>query len=181
MTNLVEYYPKVLDKPLRLVMKIMNFVIISSGLILALTFFFVVILRYGFGADLFAYEEWLMCIAFWMFFLGSAVATHDRQHVNADIVGFMIEHPTLLYIRALIVESLELIILLVIVYWGYLMIKECILAYPSWQQTVALKIPFLVPRLGIFVGFLMMAIYNILHLYVLIRGHAECYNAPDLE
>ncbi len=181
MTSLATYYPKMLSKPLSFVMKLMNFIIIASGIIMALTFFFVVVLRYGFGADLFAYEEWLMIIAFWMFFLGSAVATHDRKHVNADIVGFMIEHPKLLYLRALVVETLELIIILVIVWWGYLMVEESILAYPNWQQTVALKLPFLLPRMGIFLGFLMMAIYTALHLYVLIRGHAECFNTPDSE
>lgn len=182
MTSLATHYPKWLNKPLHGVMKLMNFIIIASGIIMALTFFFVVVLRYGFGADLFAYEEWLMIIAFWMFFLGSAVATHDRQHVNADIVGFMITHPRLLYYRALLVEILEMIITLFIVYWGYLMIEESILAYPNWQQTVALKIPFLLPRLGIFLGFVMMAVYTALHLYVLIRSHdAECFNFPDSE
>ncbi|MEH6814731.1 MAG: TRAP transporter small permease subunit [Motiliproteus sp.] len=180
MTSLATHYPKWLATPLHGVMKLMNFIIIASGIIMALTFFFVVVLRYGFGADLFAYEEWLMIVAFWMFFLGSAVATHDRMHVNADIVGFMITHPRLLYFRALLVETIELIIILVIVYWGYLMIEESILAYPNWQQTVALKLPFLLPRMGIFIGFVMMAVYTTLHLYVLIRSHdAECFNFPD--
>ncbi|MEH6651529.1 MAG: TRAP transporter small permease subunit [Motiliproteus sp.] len=180
MTSLATRYPKWLATPLHGMMKLMNFIIIASGIIMALTFFFVVILRYGFGADLFAYEEWLMIVAFWMFFLGSAVATHDRMHVNADIVGFMITHPRMLYYRALLVETIELIIILVIVYWGYLMIEESILAYPHWQQTVALKLPFLLPRMGIFVGFVMMAVYTSLHLYVLIRSHdADCFNFPD--
>lgn len=145
---------------------------------MALTFFCVVVLRYVFGADLFAYEEWLMIVAFWMFFMGSAIATLERKHIHADIIGFMFTNPKLLYIRALIVESIQFIILLVIVYWGYLMIAESIEAYPNWQETVALKIPFIIPRLGIFLGFLMMAIFTALHLYVLVRYRAPHQHMP---
>lgn len=168
MESLEHHYPTVLNVPLRTIMKLMNFLIIASGITMALTFFFVVVVRYGFGADLFAYEEWLLVIAIWMFFLASAVATHNRAHVKADMLGFMIKNPRLLYARAVLIETLELIITLVVVYWGYLMIKESINAYPNWQKTVALHIPFLVPRLGIFFGFLMMAVYSALHLYVLV-------------
>ena len=173
MANLATQYPPSLDKPLRLIMKLMNFIIIASGIILALTFFFVVVFRYGFGADLFAYEEWLMIIAFWMFFMAGAVGTHDRYHINADIVGFMISNPKLIFLRTLVVDCIELVICATITYWGFLMIQESILAYPNWQQTVALKIPFIIPRFGIFLGFLLMTLYTALHIYALWR------NKPD--
>jgi len=164
-----------------LVMKFMNFVIISSGTIMALTFFFVVIFRYGFGADLFAYEEWLMTIAFWMFFMASAVATHDRAHVNADIVGFLITDPKTIWLRAIVVEVLELIIVSVVAYWGFLMCLEEFNTYPNWQSTIALKIPFLVPRVGIFLGFLMMAVYTALHLYLLLLKGPIVAETPQPE
>ncbi len=179
MASLATQYPRPLANPLRILMKAMNLIIISAGIILALTFFFVVILRYGFGADLFAYEEWLMIVAFWMFFMASAAGTHDRAHVNADIVGFMISNPRLIYIRSLLVESIELIISATLAYWGFLMIEESILAYPNWQQTVALKIPFLLPRFGIFLGFLLMTLYTALHLYVLIRNGQDGSAQPS--
>lgn len=176
MESLEQHYPKWLNSPLRIIMKFMNFIIIASGIVMAFTFFFVVIFRYGFGADLFAYEEWLLVIAMWMFFLASAVATHNRAHVKADMLGFMIKSSQGLYLRAVLVEFLELIITLVVVYWGYLMIAESIEAHPNWQKTVALHIPFLVPRLGIFLGFVMMAVYSSLHLYVLIMSRGQFLN-----
>lgn len=140
---------------------------------MALTFFFVVIFRYGFGADLFAYEEWLITIAFWMFFMASAAATHDRAHINADIVGFLISDPKLIWYRALLVEGLELIILAVVTYWGFLMCQEELNTYPKWQSTIALNIPFLVPRVGIFFGFMMMTVYTVLHFCLLLRNGPE--------
>lgn len=170
MADYTNQLPAGISIPMAFVMKFMNFVIISAGIIMALTFFFVVIFRYGFGADLFAYEEWLMTVAFWMFFMASAVATHDRAHVNADIVGFLITDPKLIWLRSVAVETIELVIVAVVAYWGLLMCLEELGTYPNWQSTIALKIPFLVPRVGIFLGFLMMAVYTSLHLYLLLRN-----------
>ena len=64
---------------------------------------------------------------------------------------------------------METFIALAVVYWAYLMIEREVLSYPFWQKTIALKIPFFVPRLGIFLGFVFMALYSLLHLYVLLR------------
>ena len=150
-------------------LSVMKFLIAAAGCVMALTFFFVVILRYVFHADLFAYEEWLMVIAFWMIFLASAVATHDNSHISADILGFLLKKPKTIWIRSILVKSIELVILLYLTYLGYVMIAENIAAYPMWQMSIALKIPFLVPRLGIAFSFLMMTIYTVLHLYLLIK------------
>ena len=48
------------------------------------------------------------------------------------------------------------------------MIADEVAAYPRWQTTIALQIPFVVPRLAILVGFVFMTIYSVLHLYVLL-------------
>lgn len=183
MADYTNEFSPVIRIPMAVIMKFMNFVIITSGIIMALTFFFVVIFRYGFGADLFAYEEWLMTVAFWMFFMASAVATHDRVHINADIVGFLISDPKVIWMRALLVESIELIIVVVVAYWGFLMCQEEFNTYPNWQSTIALKIPFLVPRIGIFLGFLMMAVYTALHLCLLLRNGPETteLQQPELQ
>jgi len=169
MSDLSTQLPTPLSLPLAGIKKVMNFIIIAVGCLMALTFFFVVILRYIFHADLFAYEEWLMVAAFWMFFCAAAMATHDGAHINADILGFLISDPKWIWRRALLVNVLELIVLCVVTYWGYLMIAEVFAAYPKWQTTIALKIPFVVPRFAIFFGFLMMTVFNLLHLYVLLK------------
>lgn len=151
------------------IQKAMHFIIISAGCIMAATFFCVVILRYGFNANLFAYEEWLMVIAFWMFFIASAIATRDNVHINADILGIFIKQAKTAWIHKVTVKTIELIILIYLTYLGCLMITEEIAAYPMWQQSIALKIPFIVPRLGIAVGFFMMLVFTALHLVSLLK------------
>lgn len=173
MSDFINEFPPGVRIPLSIIMKCMNFIIIASGIIMSLTFFFVVIFRYGFGADLFAYEEWLMTIAFWMFFMSAAVATHNKAHINADILGTLIHNPKTIWLRALLVQFIELIIIATVTYWGFLMCMEELDTYPGWQSTIALKIPFMVPRVGIFFGFIMMTVFTALHLYLLCRNGPE--------
>ncbi len=140
-----------------------------ANLIMAATFFCVVILRYGFQADLFAYNEWLLIICFWLFFMGGALGTYDGSHINADLLSFFTDNPRIIWIRKLVVTIIELVISIAVVYWAFLMIYDEIASYPHWQTTVALRIPFLVPRAGILLGFVFMASYTALHLYVLFK------------
>ncbi len=171
MTNLTDELPRGISAPLSIILKLMNAMIIAGGCIMALTFLFVVIFRYGFNANLFAYEEWLMTISFWMFFMASAVAASQKAHLNADVLGFLIKDPKLIWWREVIVETIEVVVVLLVTYWAWLMIAEEIASYPLWQTTNALKIPFFVPRMGIFLGFVFISIFAILHFYLLLsRG-----------
>ncbi|WP_315983037.1 hypothetical protein [Aliamphritea spongicola] len=51
---------------------------------------------------------------------------------------------------------LEVLIGLVLSYWGWLMVEEEVVAYPDWQRTTGLELPFFIPKLGIFLGFVFM-------------------------
>ena len=64
-----------------------------STFIMALTFFMVVVIRYGFQGDLFAYEEWLLPICFWMYFLGSAIGTYEDTQIKADVLESWFTNP----------------------------------------------------------------------------------------
>ncbi|WP_338469168.1 TRAP transporter small permease subunit [Roseobacter fucihabitans] len=146
---------------------------VIACLIMAVTFFFVVIFRYLFDADLFAYEEWLLIICFWLYFMGSAIGTFEGSHVNADLLSYVINDPKKAHIRAILVTAIELIVTLALVYWAVLMLIDEISSYPRWRTTIALRIPFFVPRLAILVGFGFMAFYSALHLYARIRTGPE--------
>ena len=75
--------------------------------------------------------------------------------------------------RRVIITGIELIVSIFLVYWAILMLRDEIASYPQWQTTIALRIPFFVPRLGIFVGLVFMALYSALHLYVLLKLGTE--------
>ena len=159
----------------RLMVRIKSVLVSVALPILPITFFFVVLFRYVLERDLFAYEEWLMPICFWIFFLGSALGTYYDKQINADLLDTVTENSTLLWLRKLVIQIIELSITLVLVYWAWLMIADEIAAYPGWKTTIALKIPFIVPRFGIFVGFVFMAFYSALSIFLMLRVGPERY------
>ena len=165
--KLADQIPARLQQPVRIMLAVKEVFVSVSCMIMAFTFFFVVIFRYILETDLFAYEEWLMVICFWLFFMAGALGTYDDSHINADLLSEVLRSPRALRVRALIVTLVEFIVLLFAVYWAALMIIDEIQSYPYWQQTIALRIPFLVPRLSIFAGFIFMGFYTGLRLYVL--------------
>ena len=68
MKQVTEVLPKVIGVPLLGSLRLMRWIVVLSGFLMSVTFFAVVIIRYGFGGDLFAYEEWLLAVCFWGFF-----------------------------------------------------------------------------------------------------------------
>lgn len=179
MTDLSQHLSPAMARFVQRMMAIKVWFLVIGCLIMAGTFFLVVVFRYGFDADLFAYEEWLLIICFWMYFAGSAVGTHDGSHVNADLLSFIITDPRKAHIRSVVVASIELIVVVALVYWSALMLIDEIDSYPRWRTTIALRIPFFVPRLAMFVGFGFMAFYSFLHLYALLKSAPQT-NTSDI-
>lgn len=169
MIELADQLPPKLGVAVKRLLKIKSFFLILSTFVLALTFFLVVVFRYVLESDLFAYEEWLLPMCFWLFFLGSAVGTYDDTQIKADILEEWFTNPRTIWLRRVILTSIELIVTIFLVYWAVLMLRDEIASYPQWQTTIALRIPFFVPRLGIFVGLVFMALYSALHLFVLLK------------
>ena len=141
--------------------------LISGCLIMATTFFFVVIFRYIFQEDFFAYEEWLLVICFWMYFAGAAIGTYEKSHVTADLLSYIIKDPKIARLRSVIVNLIELIVLCSLTYFSVLMLADEINKYPKWGMTRSMKIPFFVPRLAMLFGFGCMLLYSFLHLILL--------------
>ncbi len=175
MIELADQLPPRVGATVKQLLKIKSFFLILSTFILALTFFMVVVFRYILESDLFAYEEWLLPMCFWLFFLGSAVGTYDDTQIKADILEEWFKNPRAIWMRRVILTAIELFITIFLVYWAVLMLRDELASYPQWQTTIALRIPFFVPRLGIFVGLVFMALYSALHLYVLLKLGVDAF------
>jgi TRAP-type C4-dicarboxylate transport system permease small subunit len=174
MTELADRLPPRLGKTVKWMVAIKLNVCATATLILPITFTLVVIFRYIFHLDLFAYEEWLLPISFWLYFLASGVASYEDSQIRADVLESLFRTPSAIWRRRVILNIVETSISLVVLYWAALMMLREIGSYPFWQKTIALQIPFAAPRLGIFIGLFFMAFYGLLHLYVLLKfGHSS--------
>jgi len=158
--NLPHPILRVVDK----LLAIKRFFLVVASLVLSLVFLFVVVLRYLFQADLFAYEEWVLMLAFWLYFLGAAMGSYENSHVKADFLLSLITNLRIKWLFVNLTLLIEVAVGAVLTYWGWLMLEEELVAYPDWQRTTALSLPFAIPKLGIFLGFLLMTFYAFLHL-----------------
>lgn len=175
MVLLENALPPGLSRFVRLVVRIKSVLVAVVLPILPITFFFVVLFRYVLEHDLFAYEEWLMPICFWIFFLGGALGTYYDKQINADLLDTVTDNSRLLWLRKLAIQIIELAITLVLAWWAWLMLAGEIADYPAWKTTIALKIPFIVPRISIFVGFAFMAFYSALSIYLMLHVGPDRY------
>ncbi len=157
--------PSSLGRIVNFLLSVKKYILAGFSLVMAFVFFFIVILRYLFETDLFAYEEWVLMIAFWVYFLGGAVGSYENTHVKADFLLSLIDNVRTKWIVVNITLAIEVMIGLVLSYWSWLMVKEEIDAYPFWQTTTGLELPFFIPKLGIFLGFALMTFYTALHIY----------------
>jgi len=173
MTSITKQIPRVVGAPLEWSLAVFKAIVVFSGLLMAVTFFLVVVVRYGFQGDLYAYEEWLLAVAFWGFFAGAVLASERKLHINADILGIVIQNPKARWWRETVVLTVELIVLIAICYWGYLMIAEEVAYYPRWKMTPALRIPYAYWRIGILISFIYMAIFGAAYLYVHLRDGVQ--------
>lgn len=170
MPELADQLPEKLGRTVRRLLQLKSFFLMVSTFILALTFCIVVVLRYVLESDLFAYEEWLLPLCFWLFFLGSAVGTYEDTQIKADILDGWIKNIRVIWWRKVIITTFELIVTCFLIYYAIEMLVDEINDYPRWQTTIALRIPFFIPRFGIFLGFVFMAFYSALHLYILLKS-----------
>ena len=133
------------------------------SLLIAVTFGLVVLLRYGFEANLFAYEEWMLAAAFILHFFGAAQGSYDDTHIKADLMKEWINSVRAVKLLRLFVLALEIVVGAVLPYWGYLMVADDLARYPELPATPVYSIPLAVPRGTIFIGFVLMTAYAVMH------------------
>lgn len=168
MASITDELPPLIGKPMQFIVLAMKGIVIFSGFLMAITFGLVVVIRYGFGGDLFAYEEWLLAISIVGFFAGGVLASAYQQHINADILGIVIQNDRMIWWRGFIVLAIELIVTLFLLYACYVSLLDDF-SFPRLRATPVLRIPFVSWRIAIAVAFGLMAMFTAAYLYVHIR------------
>ena len=152
-----------MPKPIEYVVMAQKAIIVVCSVVVAGTFGVVVVLRYGFSMDLFAYEEWLLTAAFALYFIGGAQASYENSHIKADLVYQWLRTYRGRRRYRLLIFALEALIGAVLSYWGYQMMAEELARYPNLAATPVYGIPLAVPRGAICLGFVLMTLYSGMH------------------
>lgn len=145
-----------------LLLKLQRAILITTSITIVLIMGCVVFMRYVLETDFFAYDEVIMVLAFWMYFIGSAYGSHEDSQIKADIiqVALIDNHPKATAYINVFSRALEVIFSISISYWAWSLI--------SWQlkfmgKTMGWGIPLIVPQGAIAIGFYLMSFYSIVH------------------
>lgn len=155
----------IFSRILQMERKIENALIFTSSVVITITFCLVVLLRYGLQMDLFAYEEWLMIIAFLLYFFGGAAASAENAHIKADIVVELIKSDRTKAGFLCIVMVIETIIGAYLTYYAILMFLNEFSRWPSIPATTVYRFPLAIPRAFIMIGFALMTMHAAIHVF----------------
>ena len=154
-------------------------IVFVSSLFLAAAFCLIVLLRYGLDADLFAYEEWVLTVAFLLYFFGGALSSHDDVHIKADIVQEYIASARTRTLYQGGILLLEAVIGVVLTYFALRMFLHEFVRWPNIPTTPVYKIPLAVPRFFILAGFALMTLHAFLNAFRYFRTGLAMPRSPN--
>lgn len=119
----------------------------------------VVLMRYVFHSDIFAFDEIVLILAYWMYFLGSAYALYEGTHVKADILENLLSERAKRGLRVL-VGLIQVGLGVIYIAWAWEMI---VYSWTEMPRTSAWGIPIALPQTSIFIGFVLMTFYSVVY------------------
>lgn len=144
-------------------------IIALCSMIIATAFTMVVFVRYVLHGDLFAYEEIVLPIAFVLYFIGAARASHDDMHIKADLVLEGLKKPRSRLAYQIFIFCAEGLIASIFAYLALKMFVAEFAKYPSMARSNVYQIPLAAPRFFIFVGFTLMGLHSFFNAYTHFR------------
>lgn len=142
-------------------------------LMLAVTFlvFIQVILRYVLHHPLMGIEELLLFPTIWLYFLGGAIASRQRDHIECRVVTMYVRGRAL-HIANALKAAISLVVAVWLTYWAYEYFRYSLRV---GKESDMLYIPLVLGESALFIGLLLMSVYTAVELrdYVRLARKAE--------
>lgn len=144
-----------------LIYSIQGFVLSFLMLGVTVLVFIQVIMRYVLHAPLMGIEELILFPAIWLYLLGGANASMERNHISCNVLSVYITNPHALKTLDIIKSVISLVICLWLTYWAY---EYFLYALRVWKLSNLLYIPLIIGESSLFICLTLMAIYTLVEL-----------------
>lgn len=118
-------------------------------------------LRYVLSKDFYGQEELVLMIAFWMYFIGSAVASKEGSQVSADLISSVLKSERQRAVLALLRTIITTLLFILLTKWAWDYVLWSISLGPT---TAVYKLPMSLQHAALLVSFFLSALYEIEHL-----------------
>lgn len=140
------------------VLWIENWILTITGVAVCLLIFVSALMRYILKTDFYGSEELILFTAFWLYFIGSAVAAKKNTHINADMIGMFVHNEKVVEVFHIIKDIISLVMSVVATVWCY--------NYVVWSITMGaasnvFKLPVVIGQFPILISFFLWTIYLI--------------------
>lgn len=122
----------------------------------ALLVFIQVILRYVLHHPLMGIEELLLFPTIWLYFLGGAIASRERNHIECRVVTMYVRG-TSLHLANALKAAISLAVAVWLTYWAYEYFRY---ALRVGKESDMLYIPLVFGESALFIGLLLMSVYT---------------------
>ncbi|MDR3165015.1 MAG: TRAP transporter small permease [Synergistaceae bacterium] len=140
-----------------------SLILVINSLAMTLMITCAALARYVFKFNFYGYDEIVVLIAFWMYFMGAAYGAYNNTHVTADIIDAYfppgVARKILTFLRWLITS----VACGLFVYYGYGYIKFSFMGplenFMAIPKSMVWRIPLWTSHAAIFFGLIFMEIY----------------------
>jgi len=149
-----------------LLCKVEEYIVVIAGMTAGTLLMAAAIMRYVLLIDFYGVEELILLCAFWLYFIGSALAARENSHLKADFIVSLMKTPKQKTVLAIVQHSVSFVICC---YATLLTYRYVMFMTNLGPVTQALKLPMVWWQFPLFLGFLLMNIYILGHLIRNIR------------
>lgn len=118
-------------------------------------------MRYVLAKDFYGMEELVLIIAFWMYFVGSAVATKEDTQVSADLISSLLKSERQKAVLSVIRTVITTLLYILLAKWAWDYLLWSISLRPT---TAVYKLPMSIQHAALVVSFFLSTLYEIEHL-----------------
>ncbi|SDZ80300.1 TRAP-type C4-dicarboxylate transport system, small permease component [Thalassobacillus cyri] len=135
---------------------IQRFVVLCLIMILPILVFIQVLLRYVFKAPLMGIEELMLFPTIWLYMLGGANASMERNHISCGVLTLYIKKEKTNNLFNLITSILSFVISTWLTFWAF---KYFLYSLQVWKESNLLLIPMFFGESAVFLGLFIMTLY----------------------
>jgi TRAP-type C4-dicarboxylate transport system permease small subunit len=121
-----------------------------------------VILRYVLKMPLMGIEELMMFPVIWLYMLGGANASMERNHISCGILTLYIKKAKTMALFNLVKSTIAMVVAVWLTYWAFWYFSYSL---RMWKLSDLLYLPMFFAESSLFIGLVLMVMYGMFELY----------------
>jgi TRAP-type C4-dicarboxylate transport system permease small subunit len=147
-------FNKILDTEIFLQRVIAVFLVLSLTVLVVIQ----VVLRYVFKTPLMGIEELMLFPTIWLYMLGGANASQQRNHIDCGVLSVYIKRPKTMMLFEIVRSAISVLICSWLMYWAYWFFMYSL---KLWKVSDLLYIPMFLGESAIFIGLILMFFFAV--------------------